>query len=165
VIGELPGEGTNVIVQHERAVHATVATIRESICTCASSDSESECAHQESAILRFALTKVARAPCAPPGMLTGPTSLPHVIEGVSVRYKETPRGPADPRQAPGPDPCPALVTQGATNLLQVSQPSAGHQRHRRCWGDRQEIPRETIPTHTPTNLHADTPPPPPTHTQ
>ena len=39
---------------------------------------------------------------------------------VSVRYKETPRGPSDPMQAPGPNPCPALVTQGATNLPQVS---------------------------------------------
>jgi hypothetical protein len=29
---------------------------------------------------------------------------------VSVRYKETPRGPANPMQAPGPNPCPALIT-------------------------------------------------------
>jgi hypothetical protein len=34
-----------------------------------------------------------------------------------VRYKETPRGPANPMFAPGPNPCPALVTQSATNLL------------------------------------------------
>jgi hypothetical protein len=34
-----------------------------------------------------------------------------------VRYKETPRGPANPMFAPGPTPCPALVTQSATNLL------------------------------------------------
>ena len=32
------------------------------------------------------------------------------LRPVSVRYKETPRGPANPMQAPGPNPCPALVT-------------------------------------------------------
>jgi hypothetical protein len=41
-------------------------------------------------------------------------------QSVSVCYKETPKGPADPMQAPGPNPCPALVTRGATNLPQVS---------------------------------------------
>jgi hypothetical protein len=41
---------------------------------------------------------------------------PACSQSVSVRYKETPRGPANPMQAPGPNPCPALVTQGATKL-------------------------------------------------
>jgi hypothetical protein len=37
-----------------------------------------------------------------------------------VRYKETPRGPANPMLTPGPNPYPAFETQGATNLPQVS---------------------------------------------
>ena len=41
-------------------------------------------------------------------------------QSVSVRYKETPRGPANPMLTPGPNPCPAFETQGATNLPQVS---------------------------------------------
>jgi hypothetical protein len=43
-----------------------------------------------------------------------------VSQSVSVRYKETPRGPANPMLTPGPNPCPAFETQGATNLPQVS---------------------------------------------
>jgi hypothetical protein len=42
---------------------------------------------------------------------------PSVSKKKRVRYKETPRGPANPMFAPGPNPCPALVTQSATNLL------------------------------------------------
>jgi hypothetical protein len=41
-------------------------------------------------------------------------------QSVSVRYKETPRGPANPMLTPGPNPCPAFETQGATHLPQVS---------------------------------------------
>ena len=44
----------------------------------------------------------------------------YLFQSVRICYKETPRGPANPMQAPGPNPCPALVTQGATNLPQVS---------------------------------------------
>jgi hypothetical protein len=43
-----------------------------------------------------------------------------VSRAASVRYKETPKGPADTMQASGPNPCPARVPQGATNLPQVS---------------------------------------------
>ena len=37
------------------------------------------------------------------------------LRSVSVRYKETPRGSADPMQAPGPNPCPALRWLAAWN--------------------------------------------------
>jgi hypothetical protein len=75
---------------------------------------------------------IADVPCDYPALACHPTVLGvcslrtladaacTVSQSVSVRYKETPRGPANPMQAPGPNPCPALVTQGATNLPQVS---------------------------------------------
>jgi hypothetical protein len=55
-----------------------------------------------------------------------------VSQSVSVRYKETLRGPADPVQAQGFNPCPALVTQGATNLPQVSPTTGSTQAELAC---------------------------------
>lgn len=46
-----------------------------------------------------------------------------VSHTVSVQYKQTPRGSADPMQAPGPIPCPTLLSQGATKAAEPSQVS------------------------------------------
>jgi hypothetical protein len=37
-----------------------------------------------------------------------------VSQSVSVRYKETPRGPANPMLTPGPNPCPPVLSVGST---------------------------------------------------